>query len=184
MSEASDNEYFSVERMSKSVNPEVFAALWEMAKEPLDNSDSSYQNDETLLDQIGPWEKLETISPVPAESVYDSKSLASFLDWWSYKYEDDSDETLAERIRQIEQGAPLTEEERSEWVDSQWPYLLDTEGYITFYSCEYETRKLYWAVYFTHHSSDCYFGPFRSLEDAYSTVKCMDWLDYDRLVAD
>lgn len=175
--------------MSKAVNPEAFAALWEMAKGPLVNPEDlySYEIEEASLDQIGPWNSLKTAWAIPYVDPTDRDRLADFLEWHFSELDIDlSDDEIKgkteERIQQIEQGSPLAEEEESEWYERQW---VETEllSNVTFFSCEHGSRELYWVGEFEPSGMGRgyarSFGPFRSLDDAWSIVSAMKWPDVE-----
>ena len=171
--------------MSEAVNPEVFAALWEMTKGPRLNTDAlnSYIIDTKILNQIGPWKELKRYYPIASGGVDNRSALEGYLEEYFLGVqpelsEDELDELTNDRLRQIDEGSPLTEGEE----ESQWE-ALDYLSTLTLYSVEHEGRTIYWAGEFEpsgmgHFYARSY-GPFRSLDDAESIANAMDWPDPD-----
>ena len=171
--------------MSTANFPEAFATLLEMAKGPLLNPEdlSSYEIDDTILSQICPCNELQRCWPIPSGKVVDMGALELYLEEYFLELQpelslDELEEQKDERFRQIEQGSPLTEGEE----ENQWE-AIQSVSFITFFSGEYQGKTLYWAGEMEpsgmgHFHARSY-GPFRSLDDAWSIVDAMNWPDVE-----
>ena len=173
--------------MSEASISESFNSLWEMAKGPLSNSEglSSYKINKTILNQIGPWKELEAFYPVSGGQVVSLDALQVYLEQLISESQpeidsDDLEELVSERIRQIEQGAPLTDGEE----ESQSEHLLSS-AFIRIHSFEHDAKTLFWASEMEASGMGYYcagsYGPFRSFEDACSVVDIFgeDWPDVE-----
>jgi hypothetical protein len=173
--------------MSNASGPGSFELLWEMVKGPLLKSDAlnSYEIDEKILNQIGPWEELEAFYPVSGGQVVSLNALQFYLEQQVLESQPEIDldaleELVSERIRQIEQGAPLTEGEE----ESQSEHL-ESSSFIRIHSFEHDAKKLFWASEMEPSGMGyycaCSYGPFRSFEDACSVVNIFgeDWPDVE-----
>ena len=173
--------------MSESSSSESFELLWEMAKGPISNAEdlSSYEIDEKILNQIGPWTELDAYYPVSGGEVVSLDALQVYLEQLISESQpeidlDDLEELVSERIREIEQGAPLTEGEE----ESQSEYL-ESASFIRIHSFELDAKTLFWASEMEASGMGyycaCSYGPFRSFEDACSVVDIFgeDWPDFE-----
>jgi len=171
--------------MSEASFSDSFEVLWEMAKEPLLNSEdlSGYEIDETILSQIGPWEELETYYQVSGGEVVSISALELYLERQILESQPEIDldaleELKSVRIRQIEEGSPLTAEEE----ESQSEALLSSP-FLRIHSFEHDAKTLFWASEMEASGMGFYcarsYGPFRSLEDACSVVDAMGWSDVE-----
>ncbi len=173
--------------MSEPSDPRSFELLWEMAKGPISNPEdlSSYEIDEKILNQIGPWTELDAYYPVSGGQVVSLDALQVYLENQVLESQpqidfDALEELVSERIRQIEQGAPLTEgEEESQSED------LESSSFIRIHSFEHDAKTLFWASEMEASGMGyycaCSYGPFRSFEDACSVVNIFgeDWPDVE-----
>ena len=176
--------------MSEPSISESFNLLWEMVKGPLLNPDDlySYEIDSMILNQVRPWNELQKSYPVASGGLDDRSHLELYLEQHFLELQpelslEDLEELTEDRIRQIEAGSPLTEGEQENQGEA-----TESLSDITFYSFEHEGRTIYWAGEFEAsgmgHFYDRSYGPFQSLDDAWSIVSAMNWPDFESILTD